>query len=255
MTDYAEFDQPSPPSPVALPLPLYQPLFTYILLGAIIIIWVLMQLAGRTWQLEIMAAFANYGPAILQGEIWRLLTSMFLHANLQHIFFNAYSLYILGMGMERLYGSGRFLVVYMLAGLFGSLLSFAGRGPAVLSVGASGAIFGLIGMQLAFFLIHHRTFGSSGRAQIMNTLLVIGFNLFLGFTIPGIDNLAHIGGLVAGFALGYGLTPRYEVVDRYSLTPYIVDTVSLSNRWWVPTLGAIILVGGVWAARLFWGGV
>jgi hypothetical protein len=74
----------------------------------------------------------------------------------------------------------------------------------------------------------------------------------LGFTIPAIDNMAHIGGLIAGFALGYGLAPRYKVVDEYTATPRVVDTVSLLNRWWAPTLGVLLLAAAVPLAVSFW---
>jgi rhomboid protease GluP len=249
---------PHAPS-LPLSIPLHRPIFTYILLGTIIIIWALswliMQMLGETDDTLVLVILgANVGWLILQGEIWRLLTSMFLHSGFDHLLANSYGLYVFGLELERLYGRGRFLIIYLLAGLFGSLASFAYRGPFGFSVGASGAIFGLVGMNLAYYIIHRNTF-PFGRTAITNTLILIAINLFFGFTVPHIDNLAHIGGLVAGFALGYGLAPRYQEVDRYSLAPYIVDTVSLSNRWWVPTLGAIILIGGVWAAQLFWGGV
>jgi len=156
--------------------------------------------------------------------------------------------------MERLYGPDRFIVIYILAGLCGNLVSFAIRGPNVLSAGASGAIFGIIGMNLAYFLLHREAFGRFGRQQLMNTLLIIGLNLVFGFTAPGIDNLAHLGGLIAGFALGYGLAPRYQVIDQYTLTPRVVDTVSLLNRWWAPALGVVILGAGVPLALSLWSG-
>lgn len=249
MSNYSELD-PIPPEPPAQSwrLPLHKPFFTYALLSTIIVIWVIDMLIGET--LTVLGA--NYGRAVLQGEIWRLFTSMFLHANLVHLLFNSMALYSVGLEMETLYGADRYIVIYILAGLFGSLLSFAGRGPNVVSVGASGAIFGLIGMNLAYFLLHRENFGQFGRQRVMNTLFVIGFNLLLGFTIPRIDNLAHLGGLMAGFALGYGLAPRYQIVDQYTTTPRVADTVSLLSRWWVATLGVLLLAGGLTLALVFW---
>jgi rhomboid protease GluP len=257
MTNYSDFDQPSsPPRTPYLPLPVSKPSLTYVLIGAIIIVWLIMEAVGGSQNSEVLRAFgANDGWRILQGETWRLFTSMFLHIGLMHLAFNGYALFIFGLEMERLYGSDRFITIYILSGLFGSLASFASRGPYVLSAGASGAIFGIIGMNLAFFMIHHQTFGQFGRQRMMNTLFIIGINLFLGFTIPGIDNLAHLGGLIAGFAMGYGLAPRYEVTDRYTLTPRVIDTISLLKRWWVPALAIVILSGGVSLAISFWRGV
>ena len=256
MTNESDFDSqpPSPPSHY-LRLPLSKPFFTYILLAAIVIVWIMMSLAGGSTNTQVLIRFgANYGPLILQGEVWRLFTSMFLHIGLTHLAFNAYALYIFGLEMERLYGPDRFIVIYILSGLFGSLASFASRGPNVLSAGASGAIFGIIGMNLAYFLLHREHFGQLGRQRVMNTLFIIGLNLFFGFTVPGIDNLAHGGGLIVGFALGYGLAPRYQVVDQYTSAPQVVDTISLLNRWWMPTLTVAILALGVPLAVSFWSG-
>jgi rhomboid protease GluP len=239
-----------------LPLPLHKPFFTYVLIGAIAVVWLVMELVGGSQNSDVLRAFgANDGWQILEGQTWRLFTSMFLHIGLMHLLFNAYALFIFGIEMERLYGPDRFITVYILAGLFGSLASFAWRGPLTLSAGASGAIFGIIGMNLAFFMIHRQTFGQFGRQRMMNTLVIVGINLVLGFSAYNIDNMAHLGGLIAGFAMGYALAPRYTVVDRYTLNPQAVDTVSLLKRWWVPTLAIIILSGGLTLAISFWSGV
>lgn len=222
-------------------------------MGALVVVWLFMELAGGSANSQVLVRFgANYGPFILEGETWRLFTSMFLHIGLTHLAFNTYALFIFGLETERLFGPDRFIITYILAGLFGSLASFASRGPNVLSAGASGAIFGVIGMSLAYFLLHRQTFGHFGRQRMMNLLLIIGINLVFGFTVPGIDNLAHLGGLVAGFVIGYGLAPRYQVINRHTLTPRVVDTVSLWNRWWVPGLAIIILAGSVPLTISFW---
>ena len=253
MTNYTEFDRPSPPPSPYLPIPLSKPILTYIILAAIVAMWGITTLAGGSTNSQVLIRFgANYGPAILAGETWRLFTSMFLHVGLGHLFFNSYALFIFGLEMERLYGPDRYLVIYILSGLFGSLASFAGRGPLVLSAGASGAIFGIIGMNLAFFLLHRQAFGEFGRSRLSNTLFIIGINLVFGFTVPRIDNMAHIGGLIAGFALGYLLAPRYQVRDQYTTQSRLVDTVSLLNRWWAPAAAVILLAGGTSLSISFW---
>lgn len=257
MTNHSDQDStpvsPPPPPGRRLPLPLSKPFLTYVLLGLIVIIWLLMEQSGGSQNPQVLVRFgANFGPLILNGETWRLFTSMFLHIGLAHLFFNSYALFIFGLEMERLYGPDRYIIIYILSGLFGSLASFASRGPQVFSAGASGAIFGVIGMNLAYFLLHRETFGRFGRQRVMNTLFIIGINLVFGFTIPGIDNLAHLGGLVSGFVLGYGLAPRYKVVDEYTLNPRVIDTVSLVKRWWIPALAIILLAGGVTSAISAW---
>ena len=236
-----------------LPLPVHQPFVTYILLASIVIIWLLMEAIGSSTDTATLVTFgANAGWQILiDGEIWRLFTSMFLHIGFMHLAFNAYALFIFGLEMERLYGPGRFLLIYILSGLFGSLASFAFRGPLVLSAGASGAIFGIIGMNLAYFTLHHDSFGQFGRQRMTSTLFIIGINLVFGFTMPGIDNLAHMGGLAAGFALGFGMAPRYQV-NQYQLPLTVTDTSSISSLWWVPALGVIALAGGVYLSMTYW---
>jgi len=249
------YDSPPPPGAPAqyLRIPLSKPFVTYVLLASIAIIWLMMELAGGSTNTPVLIKFgANSGlQIIVNGEIWRLFTSMFLHIGITHLLFNAYALFIFGLEMERLYGPDRFIVIYILSGLFGSLLSFAVRGPLVLSAGASGAIFGIIGMNLAYFILHRKSFGQFGRQRMISTLVIIGINLFFGFTVSGIDNYAHIGGLLAGFALGFGMAPRYQV-DQLSLPPRVVDKTSLFSRWWVPALGVMLLSGGVYLSMTYW---
>ncbi|MCB0214082.1 MAG: rhomboid family intramembrane serine protease [Anaerolineae bacterium] len=252
---YHNSPPPIEPHPT-LPLPLYKPFFTYALLAAIVVVWILMTIAGGSTNIQILIDYgANYGPGILNGQIWRLFTSMFLHIGAVHLLFNAYALFIFGLEMERLYGPDRFLIIYILSGLFGSLVSFASKGPAVLSAGASGAIFGIIGMNLAFFLLHRNDLGRISQARIQGTLVIIGINLVFGFTIAGIDNMAHIGGLISGYLLGYGLAPRYKVVNEYTGDARVADTVSLINRWWVPALGVMVLAIGIPLSIVMWQGL
>jgi rhomboid protease GluP len=251
---------PPPPSDRPLRLPVSDPFITYILIAAIVIVWVITKVAsggpidGEIRGQVLVDFGANFGQLILQGETWRLFTSMFLHGNLLHLAFNGYALFIFGLEMERLYGPDRFIIVYVLSGLFGSLASFATWGPDVFSVGASGAIFGVIGMNLAFFLLHRDTFGEFGRQRTRGVLIIIGINLVFGFIVPRVDNMAHIGGLVAGFLLAYGLAPRYKPVDLYTSNPRVIDTISLLKRWWVPALGAVGLAVGTSLALSFWVG-
>lgn len=243
MNDWTEDESTPPPQPRRLPLPLAQPRVTYALLAINVLVWLAMTAAGGSTNTAVLIRFgAKVNLLIAQGQVWRLLTSMFLHIGLMHLFFNGYALFAFGIEVERLYGSARFLVLYLLAGLYGSLVSF-GLGPN-LSAGASGAIFGLLGVMLAFFRLHRDMFGEWGRQRLLNLLGVAGFNLVLGFTVPGIDNLAHLGGLLSGAVLGWLLAPQYQAqVDERGL-PYVADRTSLLSRWWVLALASLLLMAG-----------
>jgi rhomboid protease GluP len=150
---------------------------------------------------------ANYGPKTTQGEWWRLFTCMFLHIGVLHLLFNMIALWNIGGFMERLLGSTGFLVLYLMAGLLGSVASVAWN-PFVVSAGASGAIFGLYGGLLAF-LVRHRALQQHAflAALRTNTLAFLGYNLVYGFVQQGIDMAAHLGGLAGGFVCGCVLTP------------------------------------------------
>jgi len=157
---------------------------------------------------------ANYGPKTTQGEWWRMFTCMFLHIGVLHLLFNMVALWNVGGFMERLLGSTGFLVLYLLAGLLGSVASVAWN-PFVVSAGASGAIFGLYGGLLAF-LVRHRAMQqhASLAALRTNTLAFLGYNLVYGFIIQGIDMAAHLGGLAGGFVCGFVLTPSLTFAGR-----------------------------------------
>lgn len=144
---------------------------------------------------------ANYTTLTRAGEPWRLLTACFLHIGLIHLAVNMMSLRYLGMQIEPLLGSWRFLVAYLATGLTGSLGSLWWHDVAV-SAGASGAIFGIEGVLLA--LVMTNLFADDVRkALLKSTLSVVGINLLIGLSI-GADNAAHIGGLLGGLVVGLG---------------------------------------------------
>ena len=131
------------------------------------------------------------------GQWWRLLTVMVLHGGVIHFAVNSWALWIFGPVLERTLGHVRFTLLYLISGFTASAVSFAFKRPD-LAVGASGAIFGLLGALIAFFWRRRGTAGS--RAQLQSLLIVLVINLILGFRIPGVDYMAHIGGLLGGFA-------------------------------------------------------
>jgi membrane associated rhomboid family serine protease len=145
---------------------------------------------------------SDYTPLTAGGEWWRLLTSTFLHFGLLHLGFNMWALWVSGIPTERLYGSTRFLLLYMVAGVVGSVTSFLWH-PFVNGAGASGAIFGVFGAQFAYFL---RT-DSGIPASVLTTqrktaALFIVVSITNAARVHGVDNAAHLGGLIAGFLMG-----------------------------------------------------
>jgi rhomboid protease GluP len=145
---------------------------------------------------------ANYGPYTLSGEWWRLVTYMFLHGGVMHIAFNMWCLWDLGALCESLYGRWTFAAIYLTTGIGAGLASLAWN-QHVLTVGASGAIFGLAGALIAAFKLGEFSVPRSALSGVMRSLLVfVGFNLIFGAAFPGIDNAAHVGGLVTGLIVG-----------------------------------------------------
>jgi rhomboid protease GluP len=156
---------------------------------------------------------ANYGPLTKGGEWWRLITNTFLHGGIMHLLANMYGLLFVGIFLEPLLGRAKYLIAYILTGILASAASIWWY-DATVSVGASGAIFGLYGIFLA--LLFTKVFPADfAKSFLISTSIFIGFNLLMGLT-GGIDNAAHIGGLVSGFVLGFILYPiiKKETVNE-----------------------------------------
>lgn len=246
--------EPTPAVQRRIVLPLSPARWSYVFLTLNIVIWLAMMvlsalrgegvLAGSlSVSTDVLIAFgAKVNLLIAAGQFWRLVTANFLHVSLLHLAFNSYALWQLGPEVERLYGPRRFLVIYLLTGVFGATASYAWGGA--LSAGASGAIFGLVGVLLAYFLRHRALFGQRGRAYLSNMLFIVVINLFIGFSSPGIDNWGHIGGLISGFLLGYGLVPHYALRgDPQSGAAELVDVASRARVVGVTLLALFVLLG------------
>ncbi len=165
-----------------------KPTVTHVLIGLNVAVFVLQLLTGID---SSAGSFGMWPVGIaLGGEWYRLLTSAFLHGSFLHIAFNMYVLYSLGPTLERVLGHGRYLALYLLSALGGSVASYAFSDVRTLSVGASGAIFGLMG---ALVIAGRRL-----RYDITQVLVLIGINVAIGFLAPGVDWRAHLGGLVTG---------------------------------------------------------
>ena len=256
MADYHQ-DEPVVRRGIDLPGRDIKPYLTWALLAVNVLIWGVMELTGRSRGVggsedpEVLLDFgAMFGPLIADGEYWRLFSAMFLHVGFMHLLFNGIGLLIFGRLVERALGHYRFALVYVLAGLSGSVASFLLNSVAI-GAGASGAIFGVLGALVAFLVVNRGVLGEMGR-QTLTALLVLGaINLFFGFATPGIDNWAHIGGLVAGFGLGMALTPKYQLTSGpFGMDRELVDVDSHARYWWAVPLVGVLLIAGTWLATV-----
>ena len=193
------------------------PTITYILIAFNIIFFIVPILFGEAQ--SILEQFCVHGPSIRYGQYYRLLTGTFLHVDIWHLLFNCYALYVLGSQLESFLGKTKYTIIYFVSALFGSLISMTFNGDTA-SVGASGAIFGLMGA-LLYFGYHYRVYlGNVIKSQI---LPLVVFNLVLGFFSQGIDNAAHIGGLVGGALITMALGVKnksswFEKINGWVIT-------------------------------------
>lgn len=180
----------------------------------------------------------NFAPLVQKDEPWRLFTALFLHGGLLHVGLNMWALHQAGQVVERLYGRTGFAVLYVVAGLLGNLASLWWK-PGPVSVGASGAIFGVYGALLSYLMLQRGSVPNEiFREMRAGTLGFIGYSLFAGFSIPGIDNAAHLGGLLGGLVMGAALAqpvvaPRPVSWGSPRALGGVVLSVALAaGLWW-----------------------
>jgi rhomboid protease GluP len=215
---------PSPEAPGAVRiywhLPARRPYVTYFMLASCILIYLGQMLSQSLFGGDLLIALgAKVNSAILQGQYWRLFTPMWLHGSILHLAFNMYALYVIGAGLERYYGHGRYLALYLLSGYAGNVVSFL-MSPEP-SVGSSTAIFGLLAAE-AVFIYQNRHLFQNARGMLVNIGGILLVNLILGLS-PQIDNWGHLGGLIGGLAFAWSAGPVWE-------TTYQMDGYHLTNR-------------------------
>jgi len=186
------------------------PYITYVLIGINVLLYLVPILLGNYEY--IINKYCIHGPSIRGGEYYRLITGMFLHGSIMHLFFNMYALYVIGSQIENYFGRIKYLIIYIFSGVLGALFSMIFNGSAV-SIGASGAIFGLMG-SLLYFGYHYRVYlGNVLKTQLIPLII---FNLVLGFILSGVDNFAHIGGLIGGVLItkAVGVKEKSTTFDK-----------------------------------------
>jgi len=186
------------------------PFVTYFLIAFNIFLFVVPLLLGQYE--DIINMFCIHGPSIRAGQYYRLITGIFLHGSIMHLLFNCYALYIIGPQIESFLGKIKYIIIYLFSGLSGALFSII-FGGAMASIGASGAIFGLMGALLYFGYYYRVYLGNVVKSQIIPLILL---NLLVGFMSQGIDNAAHIGGLIGGvfITMGLGVKDKTTTFER-----------------------------------------
>lgn len=198
------------------------PMVTYILIALNLIFFFVPYILGESQ--GVLLELCVHGPSIRYGQYYRLITGAFVHSGILHLAFNCYTLYVIGSQIESFLGKAKYTVIYFVSALFASLTSMIFNGNTA-SVGASGAIFGLMGA-LLYFGYHYRVYlGNVMKSQIIPLVLI---NLLLGFVMQGIDNAAHIGGLIGGALITMALGVKNKSSWFEELNGWIITIVFLA---------------------------
>lgn len=184
-----------------------KPVITYALIIINVLVFIAMYIFGKGSEdtLTLLLFGANYPVLVRAGDYYRLITSAFLHIGLLHLICNNYALYVIGSQLESFLGKAKFLIIYLVSAICGSLMSMLFSDG--ISAGASGAIFGLLGSLLYFGYNYRVYLGTVLKSQIIPLIIL---NLIIGFVTPGIDNAAHIGGLLGGLGMTMALGIKYK---------------------------------------------
>ncbi len=228
MSDLPEQEQrPQPAREIYIRLPDATPLAVYGIIAFTVLVYLTQILSAAFWGYAItdldwlLVLGGRINAAILEGQLWRLITPIFLHFSLSHIFFNMYALLSIGSFLERQLGRGRFLALYFLGGFAGNVFSFLFTRNGI-SAGASGAVFAVAAAQGVFFYQNRELFGAHAGKALKNTAVLVGINVFIGMSL-GFDNWGHIGGLLGGAMFAWlggtqwkaaGLPPELHVEDQ-----------------------------------------
>jgi len=248
----APYQSPSPPIiPTGQPpaRPIFRPYATYVLIGICVVVYLLQISTKAIRGTDIPALWGIKDNAlIMQGQLWRLLTPVFLHSDqtILHIAFNMYALFYIGPTLERFYGRRRYIALFLLGGFAGNVLSFMfTQAP---SLGSSTAIFGLLAAEGVLFYQNREIFGGIARRALSQVVIIAVINLIIGATVPGIDNWGHIGGLLGGTFFAWfggpllqkqGLGPPFTLRDLRGTREAIIAGTGVGALFAFLTIAAI----------------
>lgn len=205
-----------------------KPKLVYILIALNVFYYFVIEFNGGSTDPETLIQYgAKYNPLIMEGEWWRIITSMFMHIGFFHLAMNMLALYYLGIAVEQIFGSKRYVFMYMFAGIGAGIASFALTTS--ISAGASGAIFGMFGVLLYFGLIHKKLFFQTMGSSI---LVIVVLNLIFGFTVPMVDNSAHVGGLITGFLAAAIIQLPQQKNNRIRTLGTLATIIGLGGLLW-----------------------
>lgn len=190
---------------------------TYTLIGLNVLVYLILVIMSQNITIDsnvLVNMGAQVNILVSAGQFWRVFTAMFLHFDIFHIGLNMLSLFFIGPAIELFYGKWRYLLIYLISGLVGGIVTYFFLPPLDISAGASGAIFGVFGALGAFFIVNRRALGPAANMMIGQWVFWLVLNFAFGFSVPGIGIQDHIGGLIAGMILGIVLLPPRRGTGR-----------------------------------------
>ena len=228
--------------------PLSAPYITYILIGVTVFVYLLQTASKALVQADIPAVFLIKSNELIRSwQVWRLITPVLLHGSILHIGLNMYALFVLGTGLERHFGHGRFLLLYLIGAFTGNVASLL-LSTTDYSLGAGTAIFGLLAAEGVFVFQNRRLFGGQARRAIGNVIFIAALNLFILSALPGVDIWANIGELLGGLFFAWYACPLWDVestpaglvfVDKRPSLEVIVGAATVLTvfgavaLWWI----------------------
>jgi rhomboid protease GluP len=224
---------------------------TYVLIGICVVVYLLQAGTSYFLKVDIPAALGvKDNNLIMQGQVWRLLTPIFLHGSILHIGFNMYALFYIGPTLERFYGRWRYLGLFILSGFAGNVISF--MFSQYQSLGSSTSIFGLLGAEGVLIYQNREIFGNIARRALSQVIIIAVVNLIIGLT-PGIDNWGHIGGLIGGTLFAWfggpllqkqGLVPPYTLKDGRGDREALVAGTAVGGLFFFLTIAVMFMRRG-----------